>query len=251
MTHRINALGFAAILSASCLPALVPAAHAADWQLTGNAGLFSDYRFRGISQTNKYLAFQGGFDVAHASGFYAGNWNSNIDSKFFNDANLEMDFYGGFKGAAGDFSYDVGVIYYYYPGSEATIDNTEIYIGGGWGPLSLKYSYAVSDFFSYADSKGSYYVDATVAFPLSETLTLVGHVGYQSLRGSAMVTEIDGGGPHGSVTDWKLGITYNLSGWMLGASYIGTNRDLTGGAAAASNRNISGDTFVVSVGKSF
>ena len=45
-----------------------------------------------------------------------------------------MDFYGGFKGAAGGFSYDVGAIYYYYPGSDAKIDNMEIYVGGGWGP---------------------------------------------------------------------------------------------------------------------
>jgi uncharacterized protein (TIGR02001 family) len=251
MSHRINALGFAAILSATCLPALLPAAHAADWELTGNAGLFSDYRFRGISQTNKHPAFQGGFDVAHASGFYVGNWNSNIDSAFYNGANLEMDFYGGFKGAAGGFSYDVGAIYYYYPGSDAKIDNTEIYVGGGWGPFSLKYSYAVSDFFSLDDSKGSYYLDATVAYPLMDKLTLVGHVGYQGLKGGAAVTEIDGSSPRDSITDWKLGITYDLSGWMLGASYIGTNRDLTGGTALAKNRNLSGDTFVVSVSKSF
>ena len=40
--------------------------------LTGNLGFFSDYRFRGISQTAKNPAIQGGFDYAHSSGFYAG-----------------------------------------------------------------------------------------------------------------------------------------------------------------------------------
>ena len=253
-TFRIQASGLAAALAISCLPgflATAQAAEAAEWTITGNAGLYSDYRFRGISQTNKEPAFQGGFDVAHASGFYAGNWNSNVDSAFFNGSNLEMDFYGGFKGSADAFSYDVGVIYYYYPGSDAKIDNTEIYVGGGWGPLSLKYSYAVSDFFSFPGSKGSYYVDATLAYPLAPGLTLIGHVGYQSLKGDARVVEIGGSGLNDSVTDWKIGATYDLGGWILGASYIGTDRDLTGGTAAASNRNISGDTLVLSVAKTF
>ena len=75
-----------------------------DWTITGNAGLFSDYRFRGISQTNKKPAFQGGFDISHISGFYVGNWNSNVDSALYNGANLEMDFYGGYKLPVGDFT---------------------------------------------------------------------------------------------------------------------------------------------------
>ena len=53
-------------------------------------------------------AFQGGFDVAHSSGFYVGNWNSNVEQGLFNGASLEMDFYGGYKGTFGAFGYDVG-----------------------------------------------------------------------------------------------------------------------------------------------
>jgi uncharacterized protein (TIGR02001 family) len=90
-----------------------------DWTITGNAGLFSEYRFRGISQTNKKPAFQGGFDISHISGFYVGNWNSNVDSALYNGANLEMDFYGGYKLPVGDFTFDFGALYYYYPGSGA------------------------------------------------------------------------------------------------------------------------------------
>ena len=98
--------------------------------------------------------------LGHASGFYVGNWNSNVDSAFFNGANLEMDFYGGYKlrGRPG-LRLDVGVLYYYYPGSGAggtfKIDNTELYGGAGYGPVSVKYSHAVSDFFGIDDSKNS------------------------------------------------------------------------------------------------
>ncbi|MDZ7591274.1 MAG: TorF family putative porin [Rubrivivax sp.] len=250
MTFRPITAGAAAVLALTSLPTFVPTAAAADWAFSGNAGLFSDYRFRGISQTHKKPAFQGGFDLAHASGFYVGNWNSNIDASFYGGSNLEMDFYGGFKGAVDAFSYDVGVLYYYYPGSDPKIDNTELYIGGGWGPLSVKYSYAVSDFFSLPESDGSWYLDTKLAYPLSKEMTLIARVGYQSLNGSAQITEIDGSGPKDSITDWALGVTYDMSGWLLGASYIGTNRDVAN-AVRDPNRNLSNDTFVVSVSKSF
>jgi uncharacterized protein (TIGR02001 family) len=250
MTTRITSIGLATLLAAACLPAAAQTAPAPEWSITGNAALVSDYRFRGISQTNKHPAFQGGFDVAHASGFYVGNWNSNIDADFYSGANLEMDFYGGFKGAYADFSYDAGLIYYYYPGSDPKIDNTELYIAGGWGPVSMKYSYAASDFFSLPDSSGSWYLDTKVAWPVTKELTLIGRVGYQHLKGGAKVTEIDGSGPKDSITDWAIGATYDLSGWVFGASYVGTNRELANGVRDP-NRNLSGDTLVVSVSKSF
>ena len=264
MTRTVQNLGLAVLLAVAALPTLAqttPAPAPApepDYTFTGNAGLFSDYRFRGISQTDRKPAFQGGFDFSHKSGFYLGNWNSNIDSSYFSGANLEMDFYGGYKGAVGDFSYDVGALYYYYNGSgnqaqypgSFKIDNTELYVSGGWGPFSLKYSHAISDFFGAPDSKNSYYVDGSVSYPLPQVagLTLVGHVGYQSLKGGAKQTEI-GGSVVDTVTDWKLGAVYDLSGWQLGASYIGTNRDLYN--SLNPGRNLSSDTLVVSVGKSF
>ena len=226
-----------------------------DWTISGNAGLFSDYRFRGISQTDKKPAIQGGIDIAHASGFYVGNWNSNVDSGFYNGANLEMDFYGGYKMSAGPVALDFGILYYYYPGSGAggttKIDNTELYVSAGFGPVSAKYSQAVSDFFSAPDSKGSWYLEGNGSFEVMTGFSIVGHLGYQKLKGGAQVTEINGTSPVDSITDWKLGVTYDLSGWLLGASYIGTNRDLTGGTAALSNKNISNGTVVVSVSKTF
>ena len=248
-------MAIAAALAATSLSTLAADPPKSDWTISGNAGLFSDYRFRGISQTNKKPAFQGGIDISHVSGFYVGNWNSNIDSALYNGSNLEMDFYGGYKLPLGGFTLDVGALYYYYPGSGAgntfKIDNTELYIGGSYGPVSVKYSHAVSDFFSAPDSKNSYYVDGSVTYDLGNGLGLVGHVGYQKLKGNARVVEIGGTTPEDSIVDYKLGVTYDLSGWLLGASYVSTNRDLTGGTAALSNRNISNGTVVLSVSKTF
>lgn len=251
-----TALPFAVALLTLAAPAsFAQTAATPEYTFTGNAGLFTDYRFRGVSQTVRQPAFQGGFDFSHKSGFYLGNWNSNVDSGFYNGANLEMDFYGGFKGSFDAFSYDVGALYYYYPGSgiagTTKIDNTELYIAGGWGPLSLKYSHAVSDFFGIPDTKGAYYVDGTVTFPLTKEISLVGHVGYQGgLKNGARITEFDGN-VRTSITDWKVGATYDLSGWILGASYIDTNRSFTGGTAVLENKDIANGTVVLSVTKSF
>ena len=235
--------------------AAAPAAAKSDWTFSGNAGLFSDYRFRGISQTNKKPAFQGGFDISHASGFYVGNWNSNVDSAFYNGANIEMDFYGGYKLPVGPVTLDFGALYYYYPGSGAggsyKIDNTELYIGAGYETFSVKYSHAVSDFFGVDDSKNSWYLEGNGTYDLGGGFGLVGHVGYQKLRNKARIAEIGSTSLRDSIADWKVGVTYDLSGFVLGASYVGTNRDLTGGTASISNRNISNDTLVLSISKSF
>ena len=233
------------------------AAPASPWAFTANVGLFSDYRFRGISQTDKKPALQGGFDLGHSSGLYIGNWNSNVDSAFYNGANIEMDFYGGYKHAFdGGFGLDLGVIYYYYPnsgsnpGGSTKIDNTELYLGAGYGPVTLKYSYAVSDFFGAPDSSGSSYLDLGFSYDLGNNFGVVAHYGYQWLKGGAVVTQINGDTAN-NISDWKLGATYTIDGWVIALSYIATNRDLSGGTAALTRSNISGNTGVLSVAKTF
>jgi uncharacterized protein (TIGR02001 family) len=244
-------LALAAFLAVMSIPALAQDAKS-DWTVTGNVGLFSDYRFRGISQTDESPALQGGFDVGHSSGFYVGNWNSNIDSDFFAGANLEMDFYGGYKGSFGDFGYDVGLLYYYYPnsgrGDADKIDNTEIYFGIGYGGFSAKYYHAIGEFFSVDDSENSYYIDLGYTHDLGNGFGLVAHVGYQKLKGDARVIEMDETDRNSSIIDYKLGVTYDLSGFIVGLSYIDTNRDLAG---ARPNRNISDGTGVLSISKTF
>ena len=64
----------------------------AEWTSSANVGLFSEYRFRGVKQTDDAPAIQGGFDLSHSSGLYLGNWNSNVE---FGNTSIEMDFYGG------------------------------------------------------------------------------------------------------------------------------------------------------------
>ncbi|HVL34127.1 MAG TPA: TorF family putative porin [Burkholderiales bacterium] len=240
----------AAVSAALVVPGIAGA------ELTGNASLVSDYRFRGLSQTFQHPALQGGVDYAHSSGFYVGNWNSNVSSALYPNANLEMDFYGGFKRAFGDFGLDAGAIYYYYPGSMATltgprggvctdcrIDNTEVYVGGTWRWASLKYYHAVSDFFSVPDTRGSGYLDFTATFDVGGGWSALGHVGRQRVRN---LDDAD-------YTDWKLGMSKELAGWTLGAAYVDTNaKDAVYQLSdARKTMNLGRAGVVLSVGKTF
>ena len=86
-------------------------------EVTGNLGLTSDYRFRGISQTQNAPAVQGGVDYAHESGLYIGNWNSSVSSLMYtNGAGVESDLYAGFKkDVYNGLTVDIGSYNYFYP----------------------------------------------------------------------------------------------------------------------------------------
>jgi uncharacterized protein (TIGR02001 family) len=82
-----------------------------------NIGATSDYVFRGISQTDNDPTIQGGIDLGYGI-LYAGWWASGLDFEAgLNDAKVEMDWYGGIRPTWGKATFDLGVIYYTYPGS--------------------------------------------------------------------------------------------------------------------------------------
>lgn len=270
MRKTILSLSVAAALAA---PLIAAAQSAPPSPVTGNMTIASDYRFRGISQTYLGPAIQGGIDYAHASGIYVGNWNSNVASQVFTGGSgIEMDFYGGWKKSFGDFGLDVGGIYYYYHNAEfdggagtAKFNNLEFYVGGSWKWLSAKFFYALSDYFGLASeqaaggywlnrdtgallgsrssSDGTWYLDLSATVPINKELSVVAHFGMLEVNN---YSELD-------YKDWKLGITYDLNGWILGAAYVDSDADkgwyYTGGAKG--NKSTGDATVVLSVMKTF
>ena len=235
-------------VSAALAPALAAAQTPAPSPVTGNVSLVSDYRFRGLSQTFEEPALQGGFDYAHSSGFYLGNWNSSISDTFYAGSPLEMDFYAGYKPTFGDITVDVGILYYYYPGSDAPgigrIDNTELYAGAAWKWLSAKYFHAVSDFFGVPDTKNSNYIDLTASFTFGAGWGVVGHIGHQKVKN---LSDAD-------YTDYKIGITKDVGGWVLGAAFIDTDAEEASYSPLNANgraKFIGDSTVVFSVSKTF
>jgi uncharacterized protein (TIGR02001 family) len=256
-----NKLLTLSVISAACLmtmatamaadaPAVVPD----PGPVTANVTLGSEYRYRGIAQSNSKPTIQGGFDYAHESGFYVGNWNSNIswlsDAAPGSSAPIEMDFYGGYKTEVAEgLTLDGGILQYYYPTSNypsalTNPNTTELYVAATYSFATLKYSYAVSDLFGFAGSKGSGYVDLALNYDTGVAgIVLNGHVGYQKVAGSA--------NPNASYTDWKLGLTKDLGhGMNVAVAYIGTNADGTV-YVSPTGQNLGRGTGFISFTKAF
>ncbi len=240
-----------AVLGALAVPTISQAEEAASpHSFSANVGLYSQYIFRGLTQTDTEPALQGGFDYGHDSGLYAGVWASNIswltDAAAYSTSSIEIDVYGGFASEFGDtgLGYDVGVLQYIYPGDRLpgtnNAETTELYAGLSYGWVSTKFSYAISDTFGFTDSDGSWYLEAGVDVPLPYGLTASAHIGRQ---------EFDGTGNDASdYTDWKLGLAKAWdSGYELGAFYTDTNNPFE----VAGHSDVGEEEFTVYVSKSF
>ncbi|NBW60450.1 MAG: hypothetical protein EBR31_01800 [Methylophilaceae bacterium] len=207
-----------AVLTALTSSSLVMAEEAAkeaakpDWDLTANVGFVTDYYARGISQTWHKPAAQGGFDLTHSSGFYAGVWGSSVSPNTYPSTNTEIDIYAGYNGqikAVEDLGYTLGLIGYIYPGAswkdyrcycEPGVSQTPN--GGKWNTyeanfgvsykwLSAKMSYTLSNWYGAekdtgwdGSTRGTTYVELNAAYPLPyDGWTVIGHVGHLNVAG--------------------------------------------------------------------
>jgi uncharacterized protein (TIGR02001 family) len=191
-----------------------------DYTLSYNVGVVTDYRYRGISQSRLKPALQGGADFAHSSGFYIGTWGSTIKwvKDGGGDANVEIDLYGGYKFTAGPIGMDVGILRYFYPGSNLAVnpDTTELYAAGTWGPATLKYSHSTTNLFGFSDSKGSGYLDLSATFDLGNGWSVVPHIGHQKVRHNSPF----------SYTDYSVTVAKDLgNGLAASLAVIGTDND--------------------------
>lgn len=218
-------------------------------QVTGNVGVTSDYRFRGISQTANSQALQGGIDYTDNSGFYVGNQNSSVSSALYTDSiGMKNDVYAGFKKEViKGVTVDVGSYNYYYSRSGNTfnsVSNThEAYIGAATGPVSVKYSQSLGDYFATTNSKGTKYYQADLNMPIMPKLVLNAHAGHTSVANNST----------SNYTDLRAGVTYTVAGLDIGAHYY-TNRGLTTAAKAAdtvAGEKLYKNALVFSVAKVF
>ncbi|MBU0602060.1 MAG: TorF family putative porin [Gammaproteobacteria bacterium] len=251
----------AALAVALAVPAITAHAEeaASPHTFSANVGLYSQYVFRGISQTNEDPAIQGGFDYEHASGFYIGTWASNIswlsDGGAYDSSSLEVDVYGGYRfNVTEDVGIDVGLLTYIYPGDRAAgvtkADTTEGYVAASWKWLSMKYSYSFGDTFGVDDASGTWYLDLSASFPLTEKLSLDLHYGKQEFSGRTNGVSNDS---FASFDDWKIGVSYALpQDFTVGLFYTDTSMNSAQEAFYTINGKFLGDgQTVVFVSKSF
>lgn len=223
-----------------------------DNELSFNAAVVSDYRFRGISQTRLQPAVQGGADVVNnPTGLYIGAWASSI--KWTRDAggdgDVELDIYGGKRGQLSDaVSYDVGVLTYVYPSNGlknvagfANANTTEVYGQLGFGPAYVKYSHSVTNLFGFVDSKNSGYLDLGANLEAGEGNTINLHAGHQKVKNNDL----------SNYTDWKVGVTRDF-GIVTGAlAVVGTNASKTAYASPVNGKFTGKTALVLTVSKTF
>ena len=215
-----------------------------DNEVSFNAAVTTDYRYRGISQSRLRPALQGGADfVNNPTGFYAGTWLSTIHwiKDAGGDGNVEWDIYGGKKGEiAPGISYDVGGLYYFYPSNSLpTSANTfELYGQVGYGPGYIKYSQSTTNLFGTSDSKNSGYLDVGANLEIGTGLVLNLHAGHQNVKHNGAF----------SYTDYKVGVTkdFGICTVALAAIYADTKAYVS-----PSGKNLAKTGAVLTVSKTF
>ncbi|MCP5189477.1 MAG: hypothetical protein H6988_03695 [Pseudomonadales bacterium] len=193
--------------------------------ISGNVALTSDYRFRGISQSDESAAIQGGFDAEFGPGFYIGTWGSSVDFDCNDecggyDGSLELDYYAGWSSAIGDtdFGIDVGYIYYDYPGDNGDEgDYGEVYVAGSWKDLSISVNYS-DDY--YGGTGKFFYYAADYSLGLGHNFALDFHVGYNDFDENGFLSSEED-----TYTDYSVALTYSVAGVDLSVAYVGTDLD--------------------------
>lgn len=283
-------VGLPTAVMAEDAPAAAPAEAAApapDWTFPASISFVSDYIFRGQSQTWGKPAAQFAIEADHKSGFYAGFAASNVSDEWLPGANLETDLFAGYRGAVSIFGFDVGGIYYYYPGAnwdesvfvgsnkDNSLNTFEVYASLSYKFLSFKVGRTLNEYFGWntnnsadqfepsnggvadfngdanagvtGNTNGSYFYEINAAYEVLPTWTVSGQLGRQ------VVSDADGL----DVTYYKAGVTKGFSGgWAVGAFYSGTNepdayKDFLSLRNGTAKSDIARDTGFITISKSF
>ncbi|MAX00207.1 MAG: hypothetical protein CMN72_11325 [Sphingomonas sp.] len=248
--------------------------------ISGSATLVTDYRYRGVSQTDKEMAFQAGLTVSHESGVYAGFWGSNLAGwGTFGGSNTELDLLGGVVvPVGGGGNLDLGLTWIMYPGGADTTDFAELHakLSGEIGPISLaaNVSYAPPQkalgkvYYTGAaaaagtpddpgDKEDNLYLSGDGAYAIMNTpVTLDAHIGYSD-GNSGLGPNGTSIAPTGTYFDWSLGGSVVYKSLTLGVHYIDTDISKSDAAYLLPNFSKGGTTpiadatVVFSIGASF
>ncbi len=214
--------------------------------VSGSGTIVSDYRFRGVSQSDKQLAVQGGITASHDSGFYVGTWASNLAGwGTFGGANMELDLIGGFRAALADHAIlDVGLTWYMYPGGADNTDFAEAYAkltgtagaatlaaGAAYAPeqqaIGKWYntgSDAANGVYNHPGAKDDnlyLWGDGALAVP-GTPITAKAHIGH-SWGQDGLGPNATAVSPTGRYWDWSLGADVTYRNLTFNVSYIDTD----------------------------
>ncbi|NML11312.1 hypothetical protein HHL08_14345 [Sphingobium sp. AR-3-1] len=238
----------AALALMSSVPAFAQEAPASPVTVTGSVGLVSDYRFRGVSQSDKAMAVQGGITATHESGVYVGTWASNLAGwGTFGGAGIELDLIAGYAMPLGEgTTLDVGLTWYMYPSGADETDFAEPYVKlshqigpvkalvgvayapkqealGKWYNDAAAYGTGIPD--KAGDKEDNFYVWGDVSGAVPNTpVTLKAHLGWSN-GNSGLGPNGTSVAPTGKYLDWLVGADLAIPGTplTLGVAYVDTD----------------------------
>ena len=197
--------------------------------VSANATLASEYRFRGVDLSGGDPAVQGGIDLFHDSGFYAGTFAATLDDGTTGYGGVELDFYAGWTGEVGEaLSANLGVIAYTFPDAPVgDFDYVELYgsVGFTLGPAQATVGAAwdVSEdgleFGGLRRDNLYLYTDLSAGVP-GTPVTLNAHLGYTD-------GAVDFAGESVSF-DWSIGADWAIrdTPLVLGVAYVDAAQDV-------------------------
>ena len=194
--------------------------------VTGNIGVHSQYILRGITNSpeNDDAAVQGGFDVGFDNGLYLGYWGSSLG--YGEDQNgFENDVYGGYAASIDDFSYDIGLVQYYYINIDDA-DGTEAYGSVGYGPFSLGFKTLLNDV--VWGNQGDTYLTAGFSYDLPKGFAFDATLGYYSYEDSGKY--IASTSEDSAFRHLNLGLSHPIgnTGADMGVTYVIGGKDRNG-----------------------
>lgn len=224
---KLNRLMIAlcAALPLAALPSVARADEAAaeeeatpTWDLSGEVGLLTDYRFRGLSLSSKNPEVTASVSLAHQSGLYASAWASNVDLGNGKADDLEVDWTVGFSKDVGRVNVDVGGIYYSYLGNKG-LNYFEVYgsVGTKVGPADVKVGVAYAPSQTNIGSQDNTYVYVSGEVPLGKgPVSLHGTFGFEN------------GAFGDNKKDWMAGVSVDLGSGLTGSvDYVDTAHSLS------------------------
>ena len=216
----------------------------AGFDASANVGAVSNYMWRGISQTRNGAAVQGGLDLTHSSGFYAGTWLSNVDFKLVPGAHSEQDIYGGYGFTAGDFAFDLKYTKYMYDNSSGlNFAETHAHVAAYGVTIGADYSNDTP--IVNTDSTLHYYAKYDYTLEASE-VALTATLGAYDFKDAGWV-----GGTDDQYTYWNVGVNKTFWDINFGLAYTNTNIDDNNCTVFMGGDSYCGGAFVVSALKTF
>ena len=208
--------------------------------LSGSATFTSDYRLRGVSQSDNGVAGQASATLSHRSGLYAGMFAATLGGwGSFGGPGIELDAIGGYRTTLGDYGVDAGLTWYFYPGGASKTNFGELFanVSRTIGPLYVAGGVAYAP---PQQSLGNWYAtpqsrigatgdnlylrgDAAAGIP-GTPVTLRAHVGWSS-GNPGLGPNGTSQAPTGVYADWLVGADVVLGPMTVGLAYVDTSID--------------------------